>query len=468
MLATRILRMADAIDVVVFDSLEQITTYVLEEQQDWFEDEIRAVRKLLKPGQTVLDIGANLGVYALSMAKMVGHKGRVIAFEPASNTAELLKQSALLNGFNHLEVDSRGVGTHSGEAMLSLDSSPELNQILQKTSLQTEDSHGSEIVQLTSLDDWATSQAHLNAISFIKLDAEGQELNIIAGARQLLNSHSPLILYEVKHGLDVHLELVDAFAKVGYFSYRLVPGPLLLVKFDPAIADGFLLNLFCCKEETAQQLEQEGLLARNLQPDLSLVPGEQYHWLASLGEFPYAIHLAQAWLERCHGGPADPVHMALALHALSTNPEEPPATRIQALQQSVEILKEACSSYRGPIHLASLARGAFELGQRELGCEALRSLVGAIPHMSNDDFREPFLSPCSRFDTIDPNGSLHAWLMAASLEVLEINSSFSGFFTSPINPERLNYALNLGFDSPILRRRLNLITSRLAAMQRPS
>jgi archaellum biogenesis ATPase FlaH len=54
--ATRILRMADAIDVVVFDSLEQITTYVLEEQQDWVEDKIRAVRKLLKPGQTVLDI----------------------------------------------------------------------------------------------------------------------------------------------------------------------------------------------------------------------------------------------------------------------------------------------------------------------------------------------------------------------------------------------------------------------------
>jgi archaellum biogenesis ATPase FlaH len=48
--------MADAIDVVVFDSLEQITTYVLEEQQDWVEDKIRAVRKLLKPGQTVLDI----------------------------------------------------------------------------------------------------------------------------------------------------------------------------------------------------------------------------------------------------------------------------------------------------------------------------------------------------------------------------------------------------------------------------
>ena len=70
--------MDDAIKVVVIDSLEQITTYVLEEQLDWFEDELNALRKILKPGQTVLDIGANLGMYALSMARVVGQEGRVI------------------------------------------------------------------------------------------------------------------------------------------------------------------------------------------------------------------------------------------------------------------------------------------------------------------------------------------------------------------------------------------------------
>jgi hypothetical protein len=49
MTATRILTMDDAIKVVVIDSLEQITTYVLEEQLDWFEDELNALRKSSSP-----------------------------------------------------------------------------------------------------------------------------------------------------------------------------------------------------------------------------------------------------------------------------------------------------------------------------------------------------------------------------------------------------------------------------------
>jgi tRNA G37 N-methylase Trm5 len=134
MTATRILTMDDAIKVVVIDSLEQITTYVLEEQLDWFEDELNALRRILKPGQTVLDIGANLGMYALSMARVVGQEGRVIAFEPASNTAALLQQSADLNGFSQIEVDARAVGDRSGTARLTLDLNPELNRIEDTTS----------------------------------------------------------------------------------------------------------------------------------------------------------------------------------------------------------------------------------------------------------------------------------------------------------------------------------------------
>jgi len=464
--ATKILRMNAEIDVVVFDSLEQITTYVLEEQQDWFEDEIRAVRKLLKPGQTVLDIGANLGVYSLSMAKVVSDTGRVIAFEPASKTATLLKQSARLNGFNHLEVDDRGVGALSGEAILSLNSLPELNQILEQPAAEIDDSLDSELIKLTSLDEWASSQANLDTISFIKLDAEGQEINVIAGAHQLLSTHSPLILYEVKHGTTMHLELVDAFEKIGYSSYRLIPGPLLLTAFDRNTADNFLLNLFCCNEETAQRLERDGFLARQTPSDSPLITTEFYDWQLGLEKFPYAIQLGTAWLEHCHGRPPDPVHKALTLHALSNNQEERPSTRIQALEQCVEILKEACTTYRGPIHLASLARGALALGQRDLAGEALRSLIGAIPHMNSDDFQEPFLSPCSRFDAIDPSDSLQAWLMAAALEAHEINSSFSSFFNGSPNSENLQYALSLGFESPILERRLNLINRRFAPVEK--
>src|SRR5262245_12330239 len=71
----------------------QITPYVLLEQDDWFEDEIRFVRALLRPGQKAIDIGANHGVYTLAMANAVGAGGAVWAFEPTPQTADLLSLS---------------------------------------------------------------------------------------------------------------------------------------------------------------------------------------------------------------------------------------------------------------------------------------------------------------------------------------------------------------------------------------
>ena len=81
-----VLNLVDGVRVVVPDSLDLITPYVLREQLDFFEDELRFVRRLLQPGQKVVDIGANYGVYTLPMAKKVGATGHVWAFEPTSST----------------------------------------------------------------------------------------------------------------------------------------------------------------------------------------------------------------------------------------------------------------------------------------------------------------------------------------------------------------------------------------------
>ena len=98
---TTTLTMVDGVRVVVPDTLDQITPYVLREQEDWFEDEIRFLRRLLQPGEQIIDIGANHGVYTLSMAKAVGPSGRVWAFEPASSTSQLLAASIEANEFRH-------------------------------------------------------------------------------------------------------------------------------------------------------------------------------------------------------------------------------------------------------------------------------------------------------------------------------------------------------------------------------
>ena len=87
MTATKVFTLVDGTKVVAPDSLELITPYVLREQQDWFEDEIKFLRRLLQPGEKAIDVGANCGVYTVSIAQAVGPSGKVWAFEPASSTA---------------------------------------------------------------------------------------------------------------------------------------------------------------------------------------------------------------------------------------------------------------------------------------------------------------------------------------------------------------------------------------------
>src|ERR1035437_624638 len=120
MTSTTMLTLVDGVRVVVPDSVHLITPYVLREQLDWFEDEIKFLRRLLQPGQKVIDIGANYGVYTLSMAKTVGPTGHVWAFEPASNTANLLAAGIAANDFTQIVLERSALSSTCGTARLSL------------------------------------------------------------------------------------------------------------------------------------------------------------------------------------------------------------------------------------------------------------------------------------------------------------------------------------------------------------
>src|SRR2546429_193801 len=67
---TATLEIAGGVRIVMPDSLNLITPYVLYEQQDWFEEELGFLRRILRPGENAIDIGANYGVYALSIANV--------------------------------------------------------------------------------------------------------------------------------------------------------------------------------------------------------------------------------------------------------------------------------------------------------------------------------------------------------------------------------------------------------------
>jgi FkbM family methyltransferase len=443
--------------VVVPDTLDLITPYVLQEQHDWFEDEIKFLRRLLRPGQHVIDIGANVGVYALSMARTVGREGRVWAFEPASATARLLAAGVAANGFTHVSLERSALSRAGGSARLSLQANPELNALV----CGADASGATEAVPVTTLDE-CLDKHHWRDIAFVKIDAEGEEAAILEGGASFFARESPLVQYEIKAGSELHLGLVAAFAALGYRSWRLVPGLDLLVPFDPgATVDSYLLNLFCCKPDRAARLAAEGFL---VEAGARGVAGAG-DWLASLAKLPYAAPLAAGWRRTLAAGKSREAEAALALHAASHDATRPAAERFASLEAAFVGLRSLCDRDPACLRLSSLARVASEYGARQDAVLALAGLGELLHQRGEADMAEPFLTPGRRFDSVPPRDALGDWMLAAVLEEFERASSYSSFYTGMAARERLTTIRRLGYGSAEMQRRLNLLQRRFGLPQ---
>jgi len=451
--STTTVTLIDGVQVVVPDTLELITPYVLQEQQDWFEDEIKFLRRLLRPGRQVIDIGANYGVYALSMARAVGPAGHVWAFEPASGTADLLAAGIAANGFSHVSLERSALSSASGSAQLALHPDPEMNALVR--GLRPEGP--TERVPVTTLDECLETRGWRD-IEFVKIDAEGEEAGILKGGARFFARESPLVQYEVKAGKDLHLELVEDFAALGYASYRLVPGLDLLVPFDAgAEVDGFLLNLFCCKPDRAARVAAAGYLVEARSRTDNLAGARDWH--GKLAKLPYAAQLAAGWERTVAAGKSRAVEEALSLHAASREASRPAAERFAALEAGYTRLGELCAAEPTYQRLSSLARLARAYGARGVAVKTLARLGESLQHGAADP-GEPFLAPGERFDTVPPRGALENWMLAATLEEFERAGAYSSFYTGLAARQRLEIIRQLGYGSAEMQRRLSLLQRR--------
>ena len=451
----------DGVQVVVPDSLDLITPYVLQEQKDWFEDEIKFLRRLLQPGEMVIDIGANYGVYALSMARTVGPRGRVWAFEPASATAKLLSEGISVNGYSQVILERSALSSSCGTAQLSLNDHSELNALVRgKPS-----TNASETVPVVTLDE-CLRRHDWRDIAFMKVDAEGEEAEILKGGALFFSELSPLVQYEVKAGKDLHMELAQDFAALGYDSYRLVPGLDLLVPFDGgSTPDGYLLNLFCCKRDRAERLARQGFLVETKSSeDISgtVRNGDTYDWRQTIARLPYGARLADVWEHTVAEGNSAEVERALSFYALSQDSSRSSTERFGALEASLGLLNALCRREASHLRLASLARVARDYGARSLAVNALKRLSDVISQNRRVDVSEPFLPPGERFDSLAPGEALGNWVLASVLEEYERLGSFSSIYTGISARQRLETIRALGFGSAEMERRLGLLYRRFA------
>jgi FkbM family methyltransferase len=462
-----VLSLIDGVRVVVPDSLDLITPYVLREQLDFFEDELPFVRRLLQSGHKVIDIGANYGVYTLPMARKVGATGHVWAFEPTSSTAGFLVRGIAENGFEQVTFVQAAVSSASGSARLILERHSEANAIAHGDSPVA----ASEVVSIVSLDE-CMDRYQWSEIEFMKIDAEGEESNILKGGHRFFSQLAPLVQYELKKGDDFNLQLIEQFAALGYQAYRLVPALDVLVPLRvDAMPDPYLLNAFGCTGGRADILTSRGLLLRPADvSSVGVVTGprstdsetmDRYRWQSALAHLPYAAAFRQRWQETETAGINADVVRALSLYSRSRDPDAPLVERFQALEASFSALKALCGREPTRLRLVSLARVAHDLGERAASVNALTSLLAHI-HKEGVDVSEPFLPPMERFDSIVPDADPARWLVAGVLEQLERRERFSSFYAGPNARERLEDIHALGLGSPEMARRLELVRERFS------
>jgi FkbM family methyltransferase len=421
----------------------------------------------------VIDIGANYGVYTLSIAKTVGLQGRVWAFEPSSRTAKFLAESIAVNQFSQVVLEQSALSSESGVGKLSMQSNSELNALVRDESSNSP----SETITLLTLDD-CLEKYDWQSIDFIKIDAEGEEANILRGGSRFFAEQSPLVQYEIKAGSDLNLDLVNLFADLGYESYRLVPGLDLLVPFTTqSPPDGYLLNLFCCKPDRAQQLAAAGFLissqylysksvSERFEAVLQTVKTEtMFDCRHTLMKLPYGDYLQEMWSESASSDSSLQVLEALSLYTLSQMSQSA-VERFDALDASLSLLLTVCEKEATHLRLASLARVAREYGARSYAVMALQQLSNNIVVTKQVDPSEPFLVPSERFDTLPIGDEAGNWVLAAVFEELEKLYAFSSYYSGPSAWNRLEDIRSLGFQSDEMQRRLQLSKQRFKNRER--
>lgn len=168
--------------------LDKEDTLGLSRNEVWEEFETEFVKKIIKEGDVVLDIGANIGYYTLIFAKLVGDNGRVFAFEPEPENFAILKKNVEANGYKNVVLIQKGLSDETGQVKLYL---AEKNKGDHRI-FDSGDGRRAVEIHVSRLDDYFRDS--YDKINFIKMDVQGTEYKVIKGMTLLLQKLTNLII----------------------------------------------------------------------------------------------------------------------------------------------------------------------------------------------------------------------------------------------------------------------------------
>lgn len=175
-------------------------------------DKLRQMASLLRPGGVFYDIGAQAGYHTLLAANHVGRHGLVYAFEPLPRNQNYLRRNLEMNGIRNARLVPAAVSDRDGE--LCFDPGPGF-----MAGHLSQEGNGIR-VQSISLDHWVETE-NARPPDLIKIDVEGAELSVLAGAERLIERHRPAILIDThdflgpKHA-GLHEQCLERLRTLGY------------------------------------------------------------------------------------------------------------------------------------------------------------------------------------------------------------------------------------------------------------
>ena len=187
-------------------------------------DAEQTIQRLVREGDVVVDIGANIGYLTLHLARQTGRQGQVFAFEPIDETFGRLTTNLGLNDLPQVTPIQAGVSDTSSDGIsFTINSSYRLDG-QGKTCEQR--------IRLTTIDDFAEAQ-NLSRLDFIKIDTDGMEVRVFKGAQRSLQRFCPSILTECCPGYlreagssaDAMINMLES---LGYEFYN--PGTLTPIR----------------------------------------------------------------------------------------------------------------------------------------------------------------------------------------------------------------------------------------------
>jgi FkbM family methyltransferase len=225
----------------------------LELYGEFSEGEVALFRALLRPGDVALDVGANVGAHTVAVAGLVGPRGRVIAFEPQRLAYYCLCANVALNNLHHVVCHQAAAGRSAGFLVVpDLDPDREQNFGGVELSATAAGRPGQKVPV------WRIDDLGLPACRLIKIDVEGMEREVLAGAAETIRRCRPLLyveddrrdrsaelralLHELGYGLHLH--------RPPYFNPQNVAGSR-----DNVFGSTISLNLFCHPREAAPPID---------------------------------------------------------------------------------------------------------------------------------------------------------------------------------------------------------------------